>query len=362
MSMFKAIGNMALYIPNVKTFLEENLAKTFSHLYRNCENVPDALILVSLCTMSNLVMENQDEFMRQFGEVLVPILTMLRTSSHENAKMLSTAFDVMANLCRLSENCQLFIENDGIGVTLRLCNTHLDPHLSVSAIHLLSMHIIDQEKIDMLIEKGYLKYLVGIIEQQSSLQDRYSEPAIYALRTLTRIFKNLSIIQKFLDISGVSAVIRLIHASPENTVVNLESYCLLISLLDFFQPTSNVNQKKDEPNDEWDADVADEGVLTFINTVKRPPGKRSWEAIGLTDNSIRELIVDICSCLSLPNALKQQKLQIYGISLLAYFAIEKIPNVIPAYYAVGFTHIIRNALTTFNSDPLIIELVSIIAK
>lgn len=107
-SMLKAIGNLALYPPNVKAFLDQGVEKTFAHFYTNSEFLPDELLEVSLRTMSNLVLEYTDEYMEKFGVALVPILTVLQQSRRESVKMLALAFEVLGNLCRLPANAKEF--------------------------------------------------------------------------------------------------------------------------------------------------------------------------------------------------------------------------------------------------------------
>lgn len=107
-SMLKAIGNLALYTPNVQLFLDQGVELTFAHFYSNSEFVPDELLEVSLRTMSNLVLEFTDDFMEKFGVVLVPILTMLQQTRRESVKMLALAFEVLGNLCRLPANAKEF--------------------------------------------------------------------------------------------------------------------------------------------------------------------------------------------------------------------------------------------------------------
>lgn len=108
-SILKAIGNLALYPPNVQIFLDHGVEKTFAHLYETSEFLPDELVEVSLRTMSNLVLEYTDDYMKMFGVVLVPLLTMLQKTRRESVKLLSLAFEVLGNLCRLADNARQFV-------------------------------------------------------------------------------------------------------------------------------------------------------------------------------------------------------------------------------------------------------------
>lgn len=106
--MLKAIGNLALHTENVKIFLDHGVEQTFAHFYNNSEFLPDELLEVSLRTMSNLVLEYTDAYMEKFGLVLLPILSMIQQTRRESVKMLSLAFEVLANLCRFPPNCKVF--------------------------------------------------------------------------------------------------------------------------------------------------------------------------------------------------------------------------------------------------------------
>lgn len=119
-SMLKAIGNLALYTPNVQIFLNHGVEKTFAHFYENSEFLPDDLLEISLRTMSNLVLEYTDEYMEKFGTALPSLLTILQQSRRESVKMLSLAFEVLGNLCRLPANAKEFA-----GENLEVCGSQI---------------------------------------------------------------------------------------------------------------------------------------------------------------------------------------------------------------------------------------------
>lgn len=108
-SMLQAIGNLALYKPNVQVFLDNEVEKTFAHLFENSRFLPDNLLLASLKTMSNLVFHHNDDCIEKFGITLVPLLTMLQQSTHKSIKMLTLAFEALGNLCRLPNNARQFV-------------------------------------------------------------------------------------------------------------------------------------------------------------------------------------------------------------------------------------------------------------
>lgn len=358
-SMFKAIGNLALYTPNVTTFLEEGVEKTFAHLYLNSEFIPDELLEVSLRTMSNLVLENTDEFMEKFGVVLLPILTMLQQTRRESVRMLSLAFDVMGNLCRLPTNARAFVDANGIETTLRIVNTHSDARLSATTIHLLGMQTNNPDCLERLINAGVFKFLANLFESQAAAEERQPEVCVAGLRCVRRLLLDQSAATAFINVQGPAAILRLMNSCPEVSMVQLDGYRNILSLLDLFPPPEPPKPEGGadgaEDSAEWDADVADEGVLTLIHRMERPPSPRSWEAIGLDGEMVRQLVVSICNCLVEESHIKQLKLQLCGLGLLAYFACEKIPEAVQGFYAGSYNTIIRQTLGTFESDQELIR-------
>lgn len=360
--MFKAIGNLALYTPNVTTFLEEGVEKTFSHLYLNSDFIPDELLEVSLRTMSNLVLENTDEFMEKFGVVLVPILTMLQQTRRESVRMLALAFEVLGNLCRLPNNAKAFVENEGVETTLRIVNTHSDPRLYGTTIHLLGMQINSPDSMQHLINAGVFKFLTNLFESQAAAEERLPEVCVSGLRCVRRLLLDQTAALAFIDVHGPAAILRLMTSCPDVSMVQLDAYRNIVTLLDLFPPPEPSISSKDANgygDEEWDADVPDEGVLTLIHRMERPPSPRAWERLGFDGDMIRQLIVSICNCLVEEAHTKQIKLQTSGLGLLAYFACEKIPEAVQGFYAGSYHTIIRQTLGVFSAELNLINTVMI---
>lgn len=355
-----AVGNLATYLPNIDRFLEERIEETFAYLYDNAEFIPDDLLETSLRTMSNLVLENTDDAMLRFGVVLTPILAMLQGARRESVRMLSLAFEVLTNLSRLPTNAEQFVVKNGIETTLHIVNTHSDPHLSVSAIHLLAVQATNPECLQRMIAAGAFKFLANVFETQAVAEERSTELCVAALRCVRRLLLDRDATDVFLKADGLSGILHMITQCPETSMIQLDGYRTILALLSFYPPPEPKPQTSAQgatADADWNADVADEGVLGVIHRMERPPSPRSWEAVGFEPGTVGSLILSICSCLAEEAHLKQYKLQRCGLGLLAYFACEKIEEAVQAFYAGTFNLPVRQAITTF-PEPDILQMVT----
>lgn len=167
-SMFKAIGNLALYPPNVTEFLEHGIEHTLVHFYKHCENTPDHLIETSLRTVSNLVMENTEAAMIRFGMILEPLLKMLQKGNRDTVSMLSMCFETLGCLCRLPENSRRFAKKQGIETVLKILNNECDESLYSNGIFVLGIQTTNPASVNLLITNGIFTFLVALFEQQVS--------------------------------------------------------------------------------------------------------------------------------------------------------------------------------------------------
>eukprot|EP01071_Lankesteria_metandrocarpae_P007663 Lankesteria_metandrocarpae@DN4742_c0_g2_i1.p1 len=186
-SMFKAIANLALFTPNVTEFLRNGVENTFAHFYKNSEYMPDELLETSLRTMSNLVMENTDEYMTQFGVVLEPLLYMLKQGHRTSAKMFSLSFEILGNLSRLEANAQRFVAKDGIKTVLKILNSNSDHKLYSQGIYVLGIQTNTASSIDKLLDNGVFTFLVNVFE--AGMEGSLNVECVAALRCTRRILQ-----------------------------------------------------------------------------------------------------------------------------------------------------------------------------
>lgn len=211
------------------------------------------------------------------------------------------------------------------------------------------------ESVTKLIEAGVFTFLVTLFESQSTADDRQPEVCIAGLRCARRLLLNKPCADVFTSCGGTQSIIHLMASCPDSSMVQLDGYKILLTLINLFPPPPPLVSKTRD--DDWDATVEDEGVLGIIHRMERPPSPRSWEVIGLSALEIRRLVTAICASLCTEGHGKQIKLQRCGLGLLAYFACEKVPGTVEGYHEGQFHLAAKQALTNFPTDFSIVKTV-----
>lgn len=247
-------------------------------------------------------------------------------------------------------------DRGGIDTTLKIANTHSDQRLSTTATNLLSVQINYPESVPKLIEAGVFTFLASLFENQASSDERQPEVCISGLRCARRLLINKPSADVFVNSGGTQAVIHLMASCPDSAMVQVDSYKILLALINLFPPPPPV--KSTAGDADWDAPVEDEGVLGFVYHMQRPPSPRSWETLGLTAYDIKRLIIAICACLGGEGHGKQLKLQRCGLGLLAYFACEKVPGTVDGFHEGQYHLVAKLALNNITGDYNIVKTVS----
>lgn len=239
---------------------------------------------------------------------------------------------------------------------MEIVNTHSDTRLSATSIDVFDAQLNNLDGINKLIEAGTFTFLINLFESQATTDDRQPEVCAKGLRCARRLLANKSCGEIFCSAGGVKSVIHLLTWCPDSSIIQLEGYQLLLTLINLFPPSPPLESIA--VDDDWDAKVEDEGVLGIVHRMERPSSPRSWEAIGLTSDNICRLMTSICICLCNEGHGKQIKLQKCGLGLLAYFACEKIEGTVEKYHEGKFHLAAKQALLNFYSETEIIKTVS----
>eukprot|EP01054_Gregarina_sp_Poly1_P008217 Gregarina_sp_Poly_1__8216@NODE_477_length_8073_cov_152_830877_g386_i0_p1_GENE_NODE_477_length_8073_cov_152_830877_g386_i0NODE_477_length_8073_cov_152_830877_g386_i0_p1_ORF_typecomplete_len2623_score466_04KAP/PF05804_12/4_4e02KAP/PF05804_12/1_9KAP/PF05804_12/0_0024KAP/PF05804_12/17KAP/PF05804_12/3_3e02KAP/PF05804_12/5_2e02KAP/PF05804_12/0_00038KAP/PF05804_12/0_014Arm_2/PF04826_13/0_05Arm_2/PF04826_13/2_5Arm_2/PF04826_13/77Arm_2/PF04826_13/2e03Arm_2/PF04826_13/5Arm_2/PF04826_13/7_6e02Arm_2/PF04826 len=338
-TMFKAIGNLALFTPNVQIFMDGQIEKTFAHLYAKSDRLPDNLIEASLRTLSNLAMENTEANMTRFGVCLPPILYMLKQGQRTSITMFTLAFDVLGALCRLPANSKNFLREDGIPTCLKILNSYSDVYLYSNGIHVLGIQTTNPSSVDELIKHGVFDFLTSLLEEENTAEQLNMDLAISGLRCIRRLLKTQSAAKACIKAGALAQIGAMMHKPAENSMLHMECHRVVINLLTLFPPPAPPPPKPvggHKMDDEWDDEVPDEGVLPAIESLDRPPSPRSWEAVELDAVQICSMIEGLCKCLIREENLKQTRLVRTAVGLLAYFACEKVPDTVQAFYSGNF--------------------------
>eukprot|EP01053_Blabericola_migrator_P012968 Blabericola_migrator_1__12967@NODE_85_length_14814_cov_131_925612_g76_i0_p1_GENE_NODE_85_length_14814_cov_131_925612_g76_i0NODE_85_length_14814_cov_131_925612_g76_i0_p1_ORF_typecomplete_len2624_score585_46Arm_2/PF04826_13/13Arm_2/PF04826_13/13Arm_2/PF04826_13/0_17Arm_2/PF04826_13/0_13Arm_2/PF04826_13/20Arm_2/PF04826_13/2_4e02Arm_2/PF04826_13/1_1e03Arm_2/PF04826_13/1Arm_2/PF04826_13/5_6e05KAP/PF05804_12/9_8e02KAP/PF05804_12/0_005KAP/PF05804_12/34KAP/PF05804_12/35KAP/PF05804_12/3_4e02KAP/PF05804_1 len=337
-TMFKAIGNLALYTPNVTIFMDGQIEKTFAHLYGKSERLPDTLIEASLRTLSNLAMENTEANMTRFGVCLAPILFMLKQGQRTSTTMFTLAFDVLGALCRLPTNSRNFLKEDGIPTCLKILNSHSDKYLYANGIHVLGIQTTNPSSVDELIKHGVFDFLTSLLEAENNSEDDESmnvDLAISGLRCIRRLLKSQHAAKCCINAGALNQIGVMMHKPAEHSMLHMECHRVVLNLLTLFPPPPPPPPQPAarKGDDGWDDEVADEGVLPSAESMDRPPSPRSWEAIELDETQICSMIEACCKLLLREENAKQTRMLRTTLGLLGYFACEKIPNTVHSYYS-----------------------------
>eukprot|EP01056_Protomagalhaensia_sp_Gyna25_P004075 Protomagalhaensia_sp_Gyna_25__4074@NODE_368_length_3686_cov_69_254730_g250_i1_p1_GENE_NODE_368_length_3686_cov_69_254730_g250_i1NODE_368_length_3686_cov_69_254730_g250_i1_p1_ORF_typecomplete_len435_score80_55Mito_fiss_reg/PF05308_11/0_17VATPase_H_N/PF03224_14/0_21PRIMA1/PF16101_5/3_3_NODE_368_length_3686_cov_69_254730_g250_i123823506 len=143
------------------------------------------------------------------------------------------------------------------------------------------------------------------------------------------------------------------HSPAEHTMLHMECHRVVCNLLTLFPPPPPPPPKpvgRRAADDDWDEEVPDEGVLPAIESMDRPLGPRSWEAIELDASQICSLIEACCKVLMREENLKQTRLVRTAVGLIAYFACEKVPDTVQAFYGGGMAQVLAGVFGANEKD------------
>ncbi|EZG69329.1 putative anonymous antigen-1 [Gregarina niphandrodes] len=357
-TMFKAIGNLALWTPNVDIFMAGKIHQTFAHLYQKSDRLPDSLVESSLRTLSNLAMENTTTNMVSFGITLPPILYMLKQEQRCSIRMFTLAFDVLGALCRHPDNSKRFLQEGGIPTCLRILNSYSDAYMYANGIHVLGIQTTNPASVPELVRNGVFNFLTSVLENQASAEEPNTDLAVSGCRCIRRLLVSKDNGNKFISAGGVVQVVALMKSMPsEHTMVHLECHRTLINMLALFPPPAPVAAPaaKNGPVDDWEDEVADEGVLPTVETIQRPGGPRSWESIEMDAESIKAAIYACARLLEREEALRQNRLLRGAVGVLAYFACEKIPGIVDCFYDGNVTASLALVFTQQDVDDDVVK-------
>lgn len=356
-TMFKAIGNLALYTPNVDIFMAGNIEKVFAHLYSKSDRLPDNLMEASLRTLSNLAMENTETNMIRFGVTLPPILYMLSQGQRTSIAMFTLAFDVLASLCRLPANSKEFLRKDGISTCLKILNSYSDPYLYSNGVHVLGIQTTTPEAVTELIKHGVFDFLSSLLESQVAADDVNSDLCVSGLRCIRRLLKTKQNVLDLIKAGGIEQIREIMKKPADLPMLHMECHRVLLNCLSMFPPPTpppptSPGARTDEG---WDGEVPDEGVLSALESMDRPPGPRSWESCEFDDKMICGFIDSLCAVLMREENVRQDRLVRAALGLLAYFACEKIPGTLDAFYKAEITQVLRNVFDWSEAEADVIK-------
>ncbi|KAH0484910.1 MAG: uncharacterized protein KVP18_004735 [Porospora cf. gigantea A] len=364
-SMFKAMANLALFTPNIEAFCRRNVEETFIGFFNKSKNMPDWLVEVACRTVSNLVMENTEKYMTQFGKILEPILKMMQTQSGRTLiPMYCMTFDVLGCLSRLPANAEKFVKLNGIKTVLKVLNSNADEDLYSYGIFVLGVPSTDMDAGRELVKNGVFTFLSALFDGQASSDSLNVELTISALRCARRLIVHGDEIGKeFVAAGGVNAISRILANADTHAMVHMDAHRVLIALLANCPPpppaapgTAVKPKASKKPADKWDcSDINEEApIVSAFDILERPPGPRSWERISLTVQDINHIVVAILNVLGKTANLRNLRMIRCALGLVAYFACEKVPGTVDSFYQGQVGQILTDVYNEYKCDMEIV--------
>eukprot|EP00921_Rhytidocystis_pertsovi_P020754 GHVQ01033093.1.p1 GENE.GHVQ01033093.1~~GHVQ01033093.1.p1 ORF type:complete len:2566 (+),score=376.05 GHVQ01033093.1:821-7699(+) len=312
-SLFKAISNLSLYTPNVQQFLDANIEEAYKTILLNAgPQMPDNVLETALRTLSNLVTENEEFYMRKFGICLLPLMGVAK-HGRSDPTVIHLMLDIEVCLCRLRENCQAFADNNGIDLTTRMIQQFdYDVSVLTTGIHLLASQSSIPSSIPLLVDADVFSILIGCCEVDAE-GNEVTDLVIGGLRCARRIINSPELAQLWCDTGGGSCMKTVICNMTTQPMVALEAFRLTLTLFGFLGGA--------------------EGAL---------------ETMGIEEQMGGAMCQAVCTCLLEESHKKQLRLQRNGLGLCAYFAQQKMAT--DALVQGNIKGLIVSILTVFCGD------------
>lgn len=340
-SLFKAISNLSLYTSNVQYFLDAKIEVSYeSWLNKLNESFPDEQLETGLRTLSNLVMENEERNMRNFGITLIPVLNVLK-QNREDTKVLFLLMDILSSLCRLNDNAKTFADNNGIETIIdKIQKFDYDVNILTLAIHLLGIQSKIESSLPVLVNANVFGILISCTEVDLE-EPEMIELVVSGLRCIRRLIQSEELAYEFCNCGGIASVANVICKSVNHSIVMLEVLRVLLCVLYHTQNVEGVTNEYPEEEEEMHNAVLG-----------------GWYNVSMDKEMIDAIIQAILTCANDEQHLKQLRLQKVVLGLLAYFAYHRIGII--SMTASGFDALCRETLTSFAGDPVIMQLLALI--
>lgn len=338
-SLFKAISNLSLYTSNVQYFLDAQIEVSYeSWLNKLNESFPDAQLETGLRTLSNLVMENEERNMRNFGVALIPVLNVLK-QGRDDTKVVYLMLDVLSSLCRLSDNAVVLAENGGIDTVIETIQKFdYDVGILTLAIHLIGTQSKIESSMPLLMSANVFGILISCIEVDPE-EPEMVELVVSALRCARRLIQSEELAYEFCNCGGIATVANVICKSAAHAIIMLEVLRVLMCVL---YHTQNVEGVTNEYTEEDELHTALLG---------------GWYNVSMDKDMIEAIIQAVLTCANDEQHQKQLRLQKIVLGFLAYCAYHGL--CIVSMTASGFDVICRECLVNFAGDPVILQLLAI---
>ncbi|KAK2197080.1 bifunctional Armadillo-type fold/Armadillo-like helical/Armadillo repeat-containing protein 6/Armadillo [Babesia duncani] len=328
-SLFKAISNLALYADNVGHFIEAGIEQSF-HVWLKGLNkdFSNEQLKVGLQTLSNLVMDNREEYMQKFGICLIPILSVL-AQDRNDSRVALLLFDILGSLCRFEPNAKLYLSNGGVERTMSVMRKmNYDSDLITLGIHLLSMQASSAQGTTKLLEMDVYSLLLSTLSFEGQGSEIF-DIIIASLRCIRKLFTSAEMVYLFCSQDGLSILVTIAERYQTQPGIVVESFRLLLGMLDLTRP---------------------------MDDSEAP----AWENIGMTKDEMTLILKVACVCGSMENCLRMARLQRIVLSIASYFLSNSLGS--ETLMVNGLGVLVDNALVGYQGNLEIFLLVTVLLE
>eukprot|EP00915_Cephaloidophora_sp_WS-2016_P000092 GHVH01000169.1.p1 GENE.GHVH01000169.1~~GHVH01000169.1.p1 ORF type:complete len:2681 (+),score=460.81 GHVH01000169.1:104-8146(+) len=355
-SLLKSIGNLAMSPANSRRFVDGRLDLVLFDFFNNSKNMPDDLITTGLVTTSNMTMNNDEQYTVKMAVILKPLIKVVLEDGKTHRatpKMLEKTFEVIAYLCRQNPLADQAVQMGAITAILQVATQGDDAGMQEKAIYALGVIAQQKKHRKTLIDHKIFNFLTQVILDQANAEIISENTCKNALRTTRRCLDDKPAINAFCDTGGMNALISLTSRGEDAAyMTHMDAHRVLISCLANNPPPPSKAEATAKGGDDWDFDVADEGILAASAYIRRPASPRSWESCKLDPSLVSSFIQAVCQMLmTMGDNLVNLRMVRCAMGLLAYFACEKIDGTVDSFYSAEICEVLNNVLTSKLGDP-----------
>lgn len=330
-AIFKAIANLALYVPNVKPLIEGGLDEAFYYLLNLGDHLPDRVLSTSLLTLANLTIEYNPSHCKRLAPILEPLMRVSQSESRQDPILISLILETYAALCRLPENIQEFLQIGGVEFLVAQINGwgYSSAEVLKSGTRAVATVANDPESIDILLANDILTLLNSILngefyQDDTPVQTQY-EVATSTYKALKKIVAGstapLEIWPEYLVSGGLETILwfmETLSTSEDDTYTPLiqEIFNVVAGLFDVVLEAGETFKGKQKPLLHSVIEGGGAGATvqyTLSSTV---------DILGLNTESTLRMINSVTNLIELESYKQNTRLTQLGYIILFYLITQ----------------------------------------
>ncbi|EZG43311.1 putative arginine N-methyltransferase [Gregarina niphandrodes] len=331
-SMFKAVGNLVLYAPNVQHFISNGIADVYRAFLAKAGEMPPAVHEAGVRCLSNLLMENDEATMVAMSP-LVPILIddVSNRLGHSEVEIYRNGLEALQYLSRDEANARVALHKEIVRRCLTASETSSSNVVLNAVISFLASVSRHEALVGEISDQGALEVVMNVFHKEKSSNTQLAQKCFITLR---RLLVDAATADKFVSQGAAPGILKMITSRAESLSAQTEGVKLLLFLIQKYPPPP---EQEEEEEDQWaDEPAANEGFLPISAVITRPRGPRSWQQLQLTPAMINELIMTLVQSMAGDNVSTMHRYLEPALMLLGYFAHEKPIGCENAFFNANF--------------------------